>query len=152
MKFLLNKNKIKELIFCFLFSIIFIIFLKIIIYAEVLEYDTNKDGKIDRWVYVQNGFVYKVEIDVNYDGKIDSIYIYVNSDKGPILQRIELDTDYDGVFDDFVYYENGKMVKEEIDSNNDGKVDIWIYIADGYIYKVEKDLNFDGKIDEVINY
>ena len=37
-----------------------------------VEYDTNKDGKADRWEHFNaSGKVAKVELDRNFDGKVD---------------------------------------------------------------------------------
>jgi len=134
-------------------SILIMGFSLIVVAQELKEYDTNGDGKTDRWVWVVNNvFVSKIEMDLNFDGKVDAVFEYaiVETIQIPLFEK--LDTDYDGVFDDFRYFKDGKFIKEELDTNNDGLIDIWIYVVDGYVYKIEKDTDFDGKIDEVINY
>jgi len=81
--FIFNNFKLFTFYYIFFYCSFYRFLFYQIIYAEVFEYDTNKDGKTDRWVYVQNGVVIKIEIDVNYDGKIDTIFNYANTDKGP---------------------------------------------------------------------
>jgi len=136
-----------------LFLALFFIFNQVA-FAQLVykEYDTNGDGKIDRWIWLYNGFEQKVIMDLNYDGVPDAEYRYFVTDDGSIPQFQQFDTNFDGKYDDFYYFENGKLVRQEIDSNFDGKVDIIIYIQDNYIYKIEQDKDFDGKFETVINY
>ena len=116
------------------------------------EYDTNGDGKIDRWIWLYNGFEQKILLDLNFDGNPDAEYRYIITNDASIPHFQQFDTNFDGKWDDFYYFENGKLVRHEIDSNFDEKVDIIVYIQDNYIYKIEMDKDFDGKFETVINY
>jgi len=41
------------------------------------EQDTNRDGKMDRWIYYDSsGQIQRIEQDVNFDGKPDTIVYY----------------------------------------------------------------------------
>jgi len=59
------------------------------------EIDTNKDGKIDKWVYDDN-LNTRIEIDIDYDGKPDIKEYSYNAD---LLKR--------------EYYKNGVLIKTE---------------------------------------
>lgn len=157
-KFNNQKSIINYTLFYFLFYSLFILLivnlLPSLIYAQTTykEYDTNGDGKIDRWVWLYNGFEQKIILDLNFDGTPDAEYRYIITNDGSIPQFQQFDTNFDGKWDDFYFYENGKLVRQEIDSNFDGKIDIIIYLQDNYIYKIEQDKDFDGRFETVINY
>jgi len=88
-----------------------------------IESDVNADGKIDEWVYYENGVPVKGEKDLNADGKPDTTLIY---DAKGVVIRTEADANGDGKIDEWVYYENGKPVRAEKDTNKDGTPDTWI--------------------------
>ncbi len=88
-----------------------------------VESDTNGDGKIDEWVYYEEGIPVKGEKDINGDGKPDTTLYY---DPKGIIIRAESDTNGDGKIDEWVYYEANKPVKAEKDTNKDGKPDTWV--------------------------
>jgi antitoxin component YwqK of YwqJK toxin-antitoxin module len=87
------------------------------------ESDINGDGKIDEWVYYEEGAPVKGEKDINGDGEPDTTLAY---DLKGIIIRGESDTNGDGKIDEWVYYEAGKPVKAEKDTNKDGKPDTWL--------------------------
>jgi len=88
-----------------------------------VESDINADGKVDEWVYYENGAAIKGEKDINNDGKPDTTLIY--DSKGVVI-RTEADANGDGKIDEWVHYEAGKPVKAEKDVNKDGKPDTWL--------------------------
>ena len=112
----------------------------------VTEYafDSNKDGRPDKWYVYEDGYVNVERSDLNFDGKVDFI---VEFDKKGKKKYEEMDNNFDGVMDTFYYYEKGVAVKNTIDSNYDGKVDIWIYLQGVYVDRYEQDTDFDGVID-----
>jgi hypothetical protein len=60
------------------------------------ELDFNRDGRMDDFLYYQDGVLAREEIDSHFDGRIDlRIYLY----RGIYVQRYERDTDGDGVPD-----------------------------------------------------
>lgn len=86
---------------CFLVMFIFRFFLlSSFSYAdEVKKVDSNKDGKTDKWFYIDDkGNSTKWVRDNNFDGKEDA-------------------------WDFFKYGEEGRVVLHEEDTNGDGKVD-----------------------------
>jgi hypothetical protein len=118
-------------------------------FAEVLTTDTNADGKLDGWTYIENGRIERQEIDVNFDGRIDSVFIYGSS--GQVREEI-LDTNYDGKMDNWRLYENGELTVDSLDSNMDGMIDLWIHVVKGKIMQIEKDTDGDGKPDTTTGY
>jgi hypothetical protein len=65
---------------------------------NVVQQDTNKDGKIDRIAHLdEHGKIIKLEIDSNADGAMDR----------------------------FQYYAHEQVIRVEIDSNHDRKIDQW---------------------------
>ena len=62
---------------------------------KLIEVDTNKDGKPDRWEYFKDGVQDRIESDKNFDGKPDMTVYF----EGGKLSRVEIDTDYDGKVD-----------------------------------------------------
>jgi hypothetical protein len=88
-----------------------------------LTYDSNKNGVIDTWTYMDGARPVRSEIDKNEDVKID---------------RWEY------------YGEDGKLVKVGLSRADDGKQDAWAYpTADGRIARVEVSTKRDGKIDRL---
>lgn len=62
--------------------------------AEVVEIDSNFDGKIDQWQYFNSsGILEKAEYDTNHDGKADRWEYFDATGK---LTRIEIDRNFDG--------------------------------------------------------
>src|SRR5574340_1371918 len=67
---------------------------------QLLKYDSDGDGKIDTWTYMD----------------------------GPRVVRIEIDKDEDGKIDRWEYYDaNQKLSKVGFSRLNDGKEDAWSY-------------------------
>lgn len=89
----------------------------------------------------------KLEFDRNKDGKIDSLMIL--DEKGKKLYE-ELDYNFDGRMDDLCFYINGVLQREWIDTNFDGRIDLWVYLKNGvYVDRYEKDTDYDGVVDKV---
>jgi hypothetical protein len=88
-----------------------------------VENDTKGDGKINEWIYYENGIPVKAEKDLTGSGKPNMTLFY--DSKGQVTKS-EADTNGDGKIDEWVYYENGKPIKAEKDTKGDGKPDTWI--------------------------
>ncbi len=89
----------------------------------------------------------KLEFDRNRDGKIDQVMIL--DEKGRKLYE-ELDFNFDGRMDDLCFYTNGVLQSEWIDTNFDGRIDLWVYLKNGvYVDRYERDTNYDGVVDKV---
>ncbi len=60
------------------------------------EFDFNRDGKMDDFLWYENGLLAREEIDSRFSGKIDiRVYLF----QGAYIERYERDTDGDGVPD-----------------------------------------------------
>jgi len=140
------KNKSTKLI---MLCVLFLNACRFSFSSDIVKTDINKDGNVDCWTYISNGYVEKQEMDMNFDGKIDSVYLYESDNK---IKEEMLDTNYDGKIDNWRLYKDGELVIDKIDSNHDGKVDTLFYIDRGKIYKIEVDKDKDGTIDQIINY
>jgi hypothetical protein len=108
-------------------------------------FDSNKDGKPDKWYDYEDNRVKWEKSDLNFDGIVD--YIVEFDEKGRKLSERE-DSNFDGTFDTFFTYDQGKLVLEEIDSNYDGKIDLRVYMDGVYVLKYEQETDFDGIFDK----
>jgi len=88
-----------------------------------VENDTTGNGKINEWIYYENGIPVKAERDLTGSGKPNMTLFY--DSKGQVTKS-EADTKGNGKIDEWVYYEGGKPVRAEKDTNGDGKPDTWI--------------------------
>jgi hypothetical protein len=86
-----------------------------------LEVDTNKNGKMDTWTYMD----------------------------GTRIDRIEIDRDEDDKIDRWEYYTDNKMVRVGTSTRGDGVVDEWAFQGpNGVVSRVETDVDRDGRIDK----
>lgn len=86
-----------------------------------LEVDTDKDGRVDTWTYMD----------------------------GTRIDRIEIDKDTNGKIDRWEYYRDGKLEKVGTSSRGDGVVDEWASQApEGHLTQVESDTDRDGRVDK----
>jgi hypothetical protein len=108
-------------------------------------FDSNKDGKPDKWYGYENNRVQWEKTDLNFDGTVDDVVEFDENGK-PKYEKI--DNNFDGKFDTFYTYDKGKLVLEEIDSNYDGAIDIRIHMDGIYVLSYEQDTNFDGTFDK----
>ena len=109
-----------------------------------LDYDTNRDGRVDMRAYLQEGRTTRLEADGNGDGIIDRWEYY-----GPDGQLDRLGTSSlgDGREDTWVA-RNGNDMRVDISTHRDGTADRHEYHQDGALVRVEQDTNGDGQIDE----
>jgi len=92
----------------------------------LLKYDSNGNGRVDTWSYMDGARVVRIEIDENEDGKIDRWEYY-----GP--DRTLTKTGYSRI--------------------GDGKEDAWSYPgADGSVERVEISTKRDGRVTRVERY
>jgi hypothetical protein len=92
----------------------------------LLKYDSNGNGRVDTWSYMD----------------------------GARVVRIEIDKDEDGIIDRWEYYgPDQKLTKAGYSRTGDGKEDAWSYLdADGLVERVEISTKRDGKITRVERY
>ncbi len=116
----------------------------------VTLYDTNDDGKADKWIENTTDGHKRIEVDSNYDGIIDRV---IRFDVDGKTDYEEYDFDFDGLIDTYYYYGESGLERQELDTNGDGEIDIWVYLIDGmYMRSYERDLDYDGEVDIVKDY
>jgi hypothetical protein len=87
-----------------------------------LEVDTNKNGRIDSWTFMDGTRIDRIEIDKDENGTIDRWEHYV----GNTLAKVGTSTRGDGVEDEWAFQgAAGVLERVETDTNRDGRVDKW---------------------------
>ncbi|MBW2541433.1 MAG: hypothetical protein JRF15_05010 [Deltaproteobacteria bacterium] len=109
--------------------------------------DRNNDGRIDQWIFRENGEIAREVLDENFDGRPDRTIIFDLQSHRP--SRVEEDTSGDGVLDSWTDYADGAIARRRSDSNGDGIVDTWSFFRAGELARHEQDTNGDGFRDVV---
>ena len=92
----------------------------------LLKYDSNGNGKVDTWSYMDGARVVRIEIDKDENGSIDR-------------------WEYYGV--------SGTLEKIGFSRANDGKQDAWSFPgADGSIERIERSTRRDGKVSRIEHF
>lgn len=90
-----------------------------------LEVDTNKNGRIDAWTYMD----------------------------GTRIDRIEIDRDENGTIDRWEHYRDDKLTRVGTSTRGDGVEDEWAFqAADGHLERIETDTDRDGRVDKWQTY
>ena len=135
--------------------------------------DRNQDGRIDLWIYREQGEIVRRVLDEDYDGAADS---WIEYQEGVPLRR-RADTNHDGAVDSWTFYrdgqtsrheqdttgngfrdrvgfyEAGKLVREEQDTLGNGRPDVIVYFDDReQIVRRAEDTDHDGRIDVISHY
>ena len=93
----------------------------------------------------KNGHLKRLEADTNNNGRIDS-WTYMD---GTRIDRIEIDRDEDGKIDRWEHYTDGKLTSVGSSTRGDGVEDEWAYQSPGgFLERIETDTDRDGKIDK----
>jgi WD40 repeat protein len=114
---------------------------------QLLKYDSDGDGRVDTWSYMDGARVVRIEIDKDEDGKIDRWEYYGPDQKiekvgfsrsndgkedawsytGPdgTIARIDVSTKRDGKVTRIEHYQQNKLVAAEEDGDGDGTIDKW---------------------------
>jgi hypothetical protein len=109
--------------------------------------DRNNDGRIDQWIFREDGEIAKQVLDEDFDGRPDRTIIFDAQTHRP--GRVEEDTSGDGVLDSWTDYDNGVIARRRSDSNGDGTVDTWSFFRAGELARHEQDTSGDGFRDVV---
>jgi hypothetical protein len=140
----------------------------------LLKYDSDGDGKIDTWSYMDGARVVRIDIDKDQDGRIDRWEHYGPDQKidktgfsrsndgkedawsyaGPdgSVARIEVSTRRDGKVSRVEHFEHDLLVSAEEDSDGDGKIDKWETYAGDHLVSVAFDTVHRGKPDRRLIY
>ena len=109
--------------------------------------DRNNDGRIDQWIFRENGEIVREVLDEDFDGRPDRTMTFDPQTHRPI--RVEEDTRGDGVLDSWTDYDSGAIVRRRADSNGDGTVDTWSFFRAGELTRHVQDTSGDGFRDVV---
>jgi hypothetical protein len=117
--------------------------------AEVADgiVDRNEDGRIDLWIYRENGEIVRRVLDEDFDGRPDQTILYDRVTHR--VSRVEEDTDKNGRPDTWTDYQEGELARRRADANHDGTVDTWIFYREGEVSRHEQDTTGDGFRDRV---
>ena len=125
-----------------------------------LDADSNGDGKVDTWGYMDGAKVVRVEVDDNGDGKVDRWEFHSQGQAGqagPLgpdktMERVERATRFDGVVSRREFFEHGALTRVEEDTNGDGKLDKWETYNGGSLSMMALDTTQRGKPDRRLIY
>jgi hypothetical protein len=91
------------------------------------EIDSDHDGRIDLWLFFQNGKVGEEQRDTNIDGEPDELITF--NELGQI-SRVRRDRNFDGKIDEWEIYVNGSLERRGVDDAYEGRVTRWDHDAD----------------------
>lgn len=112
--------------------------------------DRNGDGRIDLWIYREDGEIARRVLDDDFDGRTDRTFVYDRATQQ--VARVEEDTDQDGRIDAWTEYREGQIQRRRADADHDGTVDTWILYRDGQTLRHEQDATGDGFRDRIGYY
>ena len=116
----------------------------------LLKYDSNGDGKVDTWSYMDGARVIRIEIDKDQDGKIDRWEYYDANQK---LEKIGTSRMQDGKEDSWAYLApDGTIARIDVSTKHDGKVNRVEHYEKDVLVAAEEDDDGDGKVDKWETY
>jgi hypothetical protein len=117
---------------------------------QLLRYDSDGDGKVDTWSYMDGARVLRIEIDKDEDGKLDRWEYYGADQK---LEKVGSSRANDGKIDTWSYPgPDGSIARIEVSTRHDGKMNRTEYFEKGVLVRAEEDSDGDGKIDKWETY
>ena len=141
---------------------------------QLLKYDSNGNGKVDTFSYMDGARVLRIEIDKDEDGKIDRWEYYGPDQKiekvgfsrlsdgkedawsytGPdgSIVRIDVSTKRDGKVTRIEHYDHEKLLAAEEDSDEDGRIDKWETYDGDRLASVAFDTGHRGTPDRRLVY
>jgi hypothetical protein len=116
----------------------------------LLKYDSNGNGVVDTWSYMDGARVVRIEIDKDEDGKTDRWEYYGPDQK---LLKVGLSRENDGRQDAWSYLAaDGTVDRVEISTRRDGKVTRVEHYQKGALVSAEEDSDGDGRMDKWETY
>jgi len=116
----------------------------------LLKYDSNGNGVVDTWSYMDGARVVRIEIDKDEDGKIDRWEYYGPDQK---LQKVGESRLNDGKEDAWTYMRpDGSIDRVEISTRRDGRVTRVEHYQQGALASAEEDSDGDGRMDKWETY
>jgi len=116
----------------------------------LLKYDSDGNGKVDTWSYMDGPRVVRIEIDKNEDGKIDRWEYYDANQK---LEKIGTSRAQDGKEDSWSYLgADGTLTRIDVSTRHDGKITRVEHYQKDVLVSAEEDGDGDGKMDKWETY
>jgi len=116
----------------------------------LLKYDSDGDGKVDTWSYMDGARVMRIEVDEDDDGKIDRWEYY---DRNQKLEKMGTSRAHDGRTDAWSYFAvDGSLARIDVAPAHDGRTTRVEHYLNGLLVSAEEDTNGDGKIDKWETY
>jgi hypothetical protein len=141
---------------------------------QLLKYDSNGNGAIDTWSYMDGARAVRIDIDSDEDGKIDRWEYYgVNQQIEKIgfsrakdgkedawsfpgatgaIERVEVSTRRDGKVTRIEHFQGDRVAAAEEDSDEDGKIDKWETYEGDRLASVAFDTQHRGTADRRLIY
>ena len=117
---------------------------------RLLRYDSNGNGVIDTWSYMDGTRVIRIEIDDNEDGTIDR-WEHYGADQ--TLEKIGFSRLHDGKEDAWSYAApDGSIDRIEVSTRRDGKVTRIEHFKNNALVGAEEDSDADGRMDKWETY
>jgi hypothetical protein len=117
---------------------------------ELLKYDSNGDGRIDTWSYMDGLRVLRIEIDANEDGKIDRWEYYGDAQT---LEKIGSSRADDGNVDTWSYpAADGTVERVDVSTRRNGRPTRTEHYAHDILVSAEEDTDEDGRFDRWETY
>jgi len=141
---------------------------------QLLKYDSNGNGVIDTWSYMDGARAVRIDIDADEDGKIERWEYYGPNQKlekvgfsrsndgkedawsypgeGGAIERIEMSTKRDGKVTRVEHFKADRLVAAEEDSDQDGRIDKWETYDGDRLASVSFDTQHRGSADRRLIY
>ena len=117
---------------------------------QLLKYDSNGNGTIDTWSYMDGARAVRIDIDTDEDGKIDRWEYYGANQQ---IEKVGFSRAKDGKEDAWSFSgPNGAVERVEVSTRRDGKVTRIEHFKGDKVLTAEEDSDEDGKIDKWETY
>ena len=117
---------------------------------QQLTYDSNNDGHVDIWTYMDGTTIVRVEMDRDEDGRLDRWEYY---GEAQTVEKVGLSRLNDGTPDAWAYPgEDGTIARMEVSTARDGTIDRWEWYEVGALIRSEEDTDRDGLPDRRLTY
>jgi len=117
---------------------------------QLLKYDSDANGRVDTYSYMDGARVLRIEIDKDEDGTIDRWEYYGPDQK---IEKIGLSRANDGTVDAWAYQgPDGSIARIEVSTRRDGTASRVEYFSKDVMVRAEEDTDGDGRIDKWETY
>jgi hypothetical protein len=117
---------------------------------QLLNYDSDGDGKVDTVSYMDGARLLRIEIDKDEDGTVERWEHYDADQK---LQKVGLSRANDGKEDAWSYFgPDGSIVRIELSTRRDGNVTRTEDYENSALVRAEEDTDADGRTDKWETY